>query len=231
MLAEITAMGFSAMDLWGAHLHWTWATPEHIATARDLLAKHRLQVVSYAPWITGEPAMLRAACVICRELGIPVIGGYVELAHTDRPAAAKILREHGIVYGYENHPEKSVAEILAKLGEGDEDVIGLTADTGWMGTGGIDVLPAMHRLMPRVKHVHLKDLKPRRAEKTGYQLIDMGHESCQLGDGTLPVEAVARMLTAVGYRGAVCIEHEPEDYDPRAECAESLVRVRRWLAG
>lgn len=231
MLGEIVAMGFTTMDLWGAHLHWTWATGEHIAIARELLTKRGLRVVSYAPWITGEPGLLRAACVLCRELSIPVIGGFVELAHTDRPTAAKMLRDHGIVYGYENHPEKSVEEILARLGEGDEDVIGLTADTGWMGTRGIDVLPAMHRLMPRVKHVHLKDLKPRRSEKTGYELIDMGHESCRLGDGVVPVEAVARMLITIGYDGAICIEHEPEDYDPRTECAESLVLVRKWIEG
>lgn len=230
MLAEIKALGFTAMDLWGAHLHYTWATPEHVAAARALLEKHGLRVVSYASWVPGGEADLRAACSLCRELNIPLIGGFIELVAKDRATAVRVMREFGIVYGYENHPEKSVDEILAKIGDGDEDVIGLAVDTGWLGTRGIDAPAAIRRLAPRLKHIHLKDLKPRRPEKTGYEFIDMGHETCRLGAGVVGVEAIARMLPALGYRGAVAIEHEPEDFDPRPDCAASLPLVRAWLA-
>jgi len=48
MLAEIAALGFNAIDIWTAHLHYSWATPEHIEIARALLSKHKLRVVSYA---------------------------------------------------------------------------------------------------------------------------------------------------------------------------------------
>src|SRR3954469_12457057 len=42
MLAEVKSLGFTGIDLWGAHLNWQWATPHHVATAKQLLEKHGL---------------------------------------------------------------------------------------------------------------------------------------------------------------------------------------------
>jgi sugar phosphate isomerase/epimerase len=229
MLGEIKALGFTAIDLWSAHLHYLWATPEHVAVAKSLLGKLGLRVVSYAAWVRGGEAELRSACRLCRELGIPLIGGYVELAEKERAAAVRVLREFGVAYGFENHPETSVEAVLAKIGAGDEDVIGVTVDTGWFGTQRVDTLAAVRELASRVKHIHLKDVKARRAEKSGLPFIDMGHETCRLGTGVVPVEAVARFLVSAGYRGAMTIEHEPEEFDPRPDCAASLLAVREWV--
>ena len=229
MLGEIRALGFDAMDLWGAHLHYTWATPEHVALAKSLLAKHGLRVVSYATWVPGGAAELRAACRVCRELGIPLIGGFVELVSTDRAAAVGVLREFGVIYGYENHPETSAEAVLARIGTGDEDVIGLAVDTGWFGTHGVDGVGAIRALAARIKHVHLKDVKARRAEKSGSPMVDLGHETCRLGDGVVGVEVIAKQLVALGYRGAISVEHEPEHFDPRPDCEASLGLLRGWI--
>ncbi|NJK46029.1 MAG: sugar phosphate isomerase/epimerase, partial [Pleurocapsa sp. SU_196_0] len=48
MLREIRALGFNAIDLWAAHLHPAWATPAHIAAARDALQANGLRVTSLA---------------------------------------------------------------------------------------------------------------------------------------------------------------------------------------
>lgn len=229
LLGEIRALGFDAIDLWGAHLHYSWATPEHVAIAKNLLARHELRVASYASWVMGGVAELRGACRICRELSIPVIGGFVELVERDRTAAAAVLREFGVTYGYENHPEASVDAILAKVGAGDEDVIGVAVDTGWLGTRGVDAIDAVRRLASRIKHVHLKDVKARRAEPTGFQFIDMGHETCRLGAGIVPIEDIVRLLLSLGYRGGLSVEHEPEDFDPRDDCAASLLALNGWI--
>ncbi len=229
LLGEIRALGFGAIDLWGAHLHYTWATPEHVALAKALLDRHDLRVASYASWIMGGVPELRSACRLCRELSIPVIGGFVELVERDRAAAAAVLREFGVVYGYENHPEGTVEAILAKIGSGDDDVIGAAVDTGWLGTQGVDTLDAVRRLMPRIKHVHLKDVKARREKPTGFPFIDMGHETCRLGAGIVPVEAIVRLLLSHGYRGGLSVEHEPEDFDPREDCAASLLALNGWI--
>ena len=39
LLARITAIGFDTIDLWFAHLNWRWATPDHVAIAREALAR------------------------------------------------------------------------------------------------------------------------------------------------------------------------------------------------
>jgi predicted dehydrogenase/sugar phosphate isomerase/epimerase len=229
LVREIRTLGFEVMDLWGAHLHFSWATPEHLSIAVRCIREHGMRVGSYAAWVLGGVPELRAACRVCQALNIPLIGGYVELLEKDRAAALKVLREFGVAYGFENHPERSADEILSKIGEGDEDVVGLTLDPGWLVTQGAPVLEALDRLAPRIKLVHLKDLKARRAEPTGYPFIDMGHETCCTGEGVVPLERLVRRLVMGGYRGAFSIEHEPEVGNPGPDCARALPVVRQWI--
>src|SRR6188768_2886945 len=180
MLAEVKALGFSAIDLWGAHLNWQWATLQHVEIAKQLLAKHGLAVRSYASWVMGGPENLHAACRLCAALDIPYFVGNCEMLATDRAAAVAILREHGVGCAFENHPEKSAAEVLARIGAGDEE------------------------------------------------FVDMGHETCRAGDGIVGMRAVVEHLRAIGFRGSIGIEHEPETFDPREEVRESRERVEQW---
>lgn len=229
MLAEVSALGFKYIDLWIRHLNHTTATPAHIAIAEKLLAEHELKAVSLAGWFASTPAELEAACMVCTELGIPILGGGLPLLETDRQAAVDILRKHGIIFAYENHPETSATEVLAKLGAGDEDVLGVAIDTGWFATRGADVLEELKALLPRLKHVHLKDVHAKPASPTGFEFKDMGHETCRLGDGLVPIKKCVEYLVTSGYRGAFSIEHEPEDFDPREDCRESLQLVKDWI--
>jgi len=231
MLAEIKALGFESIDLWCAHLHWRWATPYHVETAKGLLAEHGLAVRSYPAWVMGGAADLHAACRLCAALDIPYFVGHCELFASDRAAAVAILREHGVGYAIENHPEKSAAEVLARLGQGDEDVVGVGLDTGWCATQGWDALAAVKELGHRLFAIHLKDVKARRTEKTGLEFVDMGHETCRVGDGIVPLRAIVEHLRATGFRGAVGIEHEPETYNPAEETRESRERVESWWHG
>jgi len=231
MLAEIRALGFTSIDLWGAHLHWRWATPEHIEIARQALAENRLTVRSYAAWVPGGAVELRGACRLCAALRIPTIAGQIELFGRQRAEALAILREFGVRYGIENHPEKTPAELLAKLGTGDEDLVGIALDTGWCGTQGWDTLAAVRELLPRIFTVHLKDVKAPRAAPTGFALIDLGHETCRLGDGVVPIASVVGLLREQAFRGPIGLEHEPEEFDPREDLRESLQRVEAWWEG
>lgn len=230
LLREIKALGFGAIDLWAAHLHWRWATLEHIAAARQLLARHGLVVRSYAAWVGGDPAELRAACRLCAAMDIPIIAGHSEMFATDRAAAVAVLREHGIAYAIENHPDRSAAQLAARLGTGDEDVVGLALDTGWCGTQGWDPLDVFRELGNRVMAVHLKDVRARRAEKTGLELTDAGHETCRLGEGVVPIRGVVAALRARGFRGPVSLEHEPENFDPSEDLRAGLLVLEDWWA-
>ncbi len=229
MLAEVAELGFDAIDLWTAHLNFAWATQRQIDTARALLSKRGMGVVSYAGCFGKDLEEFRSCCRLCKALGVPILGGCAPLLLTNRPAMVSELRSSGLAFAYENHPERTPEEVLAALGDGDEDVIGAAVDTGWFGMYGYDAAKALRKIGGRAKHLHLKDVKPPRAEKTGFPMIDMGHETCRLGTGVVPVEACVRLLPEIGYKGTVSIEHEPEAFDPRRDCMESRLLVEKLL--
>lgn len=231
LLAEIRVLGYSAIDLWSAHLHWRWATPGHVEIARSLLAKHQLAVRSYPAWVMGDAEDLRAACRLCATLGIPFFAGNCALFASDRAAAVAIFREFGVGYAIENHQEKSAAEIFARLGAGDEDLVGVALDTGWCATAHWDPVQAAREFRGRLMAVHLKDVRAPRAEKVGLEFIDRGHETCRLGDGIARVREVLAELKRQGFRGSIGLEHEPELFDPSSELGESRQRVLSWWSG
>jgi len=230
LLRSVKALGFDACDIWTAHLNWSWATERHLSAARELLGKHAMTVPSLAGGFGGTFEELRAACRVAQAVGAPVLGGGTALLVGHRSGLVGVLREHGLRLGVENHQEKTPQELLERLGRGDEDVVGAAVDTGWFGTQGYDSARALEALAPRLFQVHLKDIKARRKEKSGFQLVDAGHETCRLGGGIVPVAECVRVLKRHGYGGAIAIEHEPEDFDPSEDCRVGLHYVRRLLA-
>jgi sugar phosphate isomerase/epimerase len=212
LTAGIRVLGFDAIDLWGAHLHQSWATDEHVATARAVLARDGLGVSSYATYVGAGEA--ERVCDIAAALDTALLGGMA----SDLPGAVPVLRERNVKLGIENHPEKSPAELLAKIGD-NGDVLGVTTDTGWWATQGYDAARAIEELAGHVLHVHLKDVLA-----TGEP-----HETCAWGEGIVPIEESVRALQRIGYTGGIAVEHEPETFDPSKECAAMLGRLKAWL--
>src|SRR5262249_7822338 len=145
--------GFDTVDVWSAHLSPQWATDDHVAIARETLARYGLGVASYAVWV--DPTNATRACELARALGTSVIGGGIS---GDPAAIGAIAREHGVRIGIENHPERTPGEVLAKVDEGG-GALGATVDTGWWGTQGYDPARAIGDLGEHVFHVHLKDVR------------------------------------------------------------------------
>jgi sugar phosphate isomerase/epimerase len=230
MITGIQELGFTSIDLWCAHLHPAWATARHLETARAILKAHSIRVTSLACHWGNSPDDLRAIAIVLHSLNTDLISGNHGLLNSDRPALARELRNLGLRLAYENHPEKSATEILARIGDDHPDVLGVAFDTGWAGTGGFDAPSAARELLPRLLHIHAKDVRPRRTEKSGFPMIDMGHETCTLGDGIVAVESTLRNVVAAGFSGPIGIEHEPEHHNPANEIRTSLERVRTWLA-
>ena len=218
LLATITGVGFDTIDLWFGQLNWRWATPEHVALAREALARHRVSVVSLAGSVGSTTDELSAACRLANDLDVDLLAGVGEVVHRDRAGAAAVLRAHGIRFGLENHPERTPGEVLAAIGD-DADVLGAAVDTGWWATHAYDPVEAIGELSERLFHVHLKDV-----EEPG------AHVSCMHGDGCANVAGCVEKLLAVGYSGPVSVEHEPYDRDPTAECVRMLARLRDQLA-
>jgi sugar phosphate isomerase/epimerase len=202
---EIADCGFSAIEIWEAH-----AAPQSLNQARAntwkrILADHGLQPVAYAGGLSPETTR------ICQWLGIPHIDGGLRGLQPD--AATTLCQSSGIRFNLENHPEKTVAEILAPIGGGNE-WLGVCVDTGWLGTQGADVPAVIRALGPLVRHTHIKDVKAPGA-----------HETCPLGQGVVNVEASLRALQGIGYRGWYSWEDEPEDRNP----FQIAAAMRRWL--
>ena len=218
LLASITAIGFDTIDLWFAHLNWRWATPDHVAIARDALARHGVRVVSLAGGIGTTIADVEAACRLANDLGVDLIAGVGEVVHTDRDEAAEVLGAHGVRFGLENHPERAPNEVLAAIG--DAPALGAAVDTGWWATQGYDPVDAIGELSDRLVHVHLKDV-----ESPG------SHVSCMWGHGCARIADCVDALLRLGYSGLVSVEHEPYDRDPTVECAQMLTMIREQVSG
>ena len=214
VLADVTALGFEWVDVWGAHLSPAWATDEHVALANAALARHGLRVASYAAWV--DSTTIERACELTRGLGCDLIG-----AGCSGPAAelVPVLREHGVRLALENHPERSPSEVLAQVDDGG-GTVAATVDTGWWGTQGYEAARAIRELGEHVAHVHLKDVLAQGEP----------HETCRWGEGIVDVEACVRELQRLDYGGALTIEHEPEDRDPGPEIAAMRAQLATWLA-
>jgi L-ribulose-5-phosphate 3-epimerase len=214
LLADIVALGFTTIDLWGAHLNPEWATDAHVHAARAALARHGVSISTYAAWV--GPGNIERSCELARALGAPLIGA----GFSGEPEAlAPVLERHGVRLAVENHPERDPAEMLAKIERGGA-MFGATVDTGWWGTQGYDAAAAIEELGEHVLHVHLKDVRA----------PDEPHETCRWGSGIVPVEACVRALQRIGYTGAIAVEHEPETFDPSDDLRAMRAQLERWLA-
>ena len=219
LLAQVKGLGFEYIDIWTAHLNWRWATPEHIAIARQQLDKHGLTVTGYAGSSGATAEELEAACRTAAAIGATVLEGSTKMLHDDRATTVSTLQRHGVKLAIENHPnEKTPADILAQIGDGGAGTIGTAVDTGWWGTQGYDAARAIDELAPYVFAVHLKDV-----------LAANLHETCRYGRGVVPIEGCVRALQRQGYTGTIGVEHEPEHYDPSEDCAAMLVMLQGWL--
>jgi L-ribulose-5-phosphate 3-epimerase len=218
LLARITGIGFDTIDLWFGQLNWHWATPDHVALAREALARRDVRVVSLAGSVGATTDDLAAACRLANDLDVDLIAGVGEVVRRDRDGAAAVLRKHGVRFGLENHPEKTPQEVLAAIGD-HTDVLGAAIDTGWWATQSYDPVSAIDELSERLFHVHLKDV-----EEPGT------HISCMHGEGCANIAGCVQKLVEIGYARPVSIEHEPYDRDPTEECGRMLVRVREQLS-
>jgi sugar phosphate isomerase/epimerase len=213
LLADVAALGFTATDLWGAHLGADWATDAHVEIAVQTLRRHGLTVTSYATWV--GPSNIERACELTLALDASIIGAGFS---GDPQELAPVLAKYGVRLAVENHPEKTPADVLAKIAAGGE-MFGATVDTGWWGTQGYDAARAIEELGPNVLHVHLKDVLA----------LDEPHDTCRWGEGIVPIEECVRTLQRLGYDGAITVEHEPETFDPSEDIRAMRTQLEGWL--
>lgn len=201
---EIADTGFRAVELWQALADPSVMTAERAKEWRAIMADHALEPIAYGGYIgTGAER-------VAPWLGIDVINGGFNLSPEE---ATALCGEHGVRCNFENHPQKTVDEILAPIGGGN-DRLGVCLDLGWLGTQGTDAPETIRKLGPLVRHVHVKDV-----------LAPGRHDTCMLGEGVVDIAGCLRALYDVGYDGWLAWEDEPEDRNP----LESAAANRTWL--
>lgn len=220
VLDAARGLGFTVVDLWDAHLSARWATDEHIAVAADLLDQRGMRVASLAGWFGADLATFESHCRIASAVGAPVLGGRTSLLDTDRVGMVDILEAHDLRFGLENHPERTADEVTSRIGSDGDGRVGATVDTGWFATQRYDPARAIEELGARVVHVHLKDVAH----------VGEPHRTAAFGAGVVPLRECVDALRRIGYRGAISIEHEPEDGDPSDDIRRGREQLEAWLA-
>lgn len=218
----VAGLGFRAIDIWVAHLNPLRASDGMVDEAIAILARHNLRVVAYTAGL-GRPEISRADAeriyTVASRIGAPVLG--VGLHPSNARLAFELGRAHGIGYAIENHPERTPAELLARIGDYGE-VIGVTQDTGFWGMFDYDAVKATHELKHHLRHMHLKQMRR----------VGDGHWECSAyDDGVVDIRGVVGALVEIGYTGAISIEIETTDQAPTAYVERSLTLLRGWLAG
>lgn len=220
---EVGAAGFDAIDIWDAHCDWRRAGHEDdIEQIKGACSQFDLAISSYAGGLNAaDMTNVEKLLKFMKQLGTTIYAGGiwgVENLASIWPQVDDLCGRLRMRFAFENHPEKSVAEIMGKIDSGRWKHVGVALDTGWCGTQKLDAVEAAKALQEKLFIVHLKDVK-----KAGE------HETCALGEGIVPVEGVVKYLVQSGWQGTFCIEHEPFDRDPMPEVLTSLQRVKGWM--
>lgn len=214
LIDDIAALGYSTVDLWGAHLHHLWATPAHFDIARQVLAERDMNVNSLAAWCHDRES-LEGFCRVANEVGAGIIAGGSPLLTEDRPHALGVLADHGVRFAIENHPEKSPDEVLRVIG--DSEWLGACPDTGWWAIQGYHPPTAIRELAEVTVTVHLKDVD----SATG--------KGRRPGSGVADIPGCLQALADTGYQGAVGVEHEPDGWDPTDDLLAARQMLTEWV--
>ncbi len=129
-----------------------------------------------------------------------------------------IARDKGLKLVYHHHMGTVVqtrAETDRLMAETNPDVVGLLFDSGHFAYCGEDPLAALKAHIGRVRHVHLKDIRPAvvkrvRDEKLSFlKGVRLGAFTVP-GDGAIDFTPIFQTLSDAGYNGWMLIEAEQD---------------------
>ena len=144
--------------------------------------------------------------------------------------------EYGICLTYHHHMGTVVQdedEVERMMEETDKKYVSLLFDTGHFKYCGADPLKMVQKYADRIKHVHLKDIRPEVVEKVKKEDLSFLEGVRQgtftiPGDGCIDFEPIFRVLEENGYEGYMVVEAEQ---DPaRANPLEYAIRARKYIS-
>ncbi|MEF9940183.1 MAG: myo-inosose-2 dehydratase [Clostridium sp.] len=144
--------------------------------------------------------------------------------------------EYGIALTFHHHMGTVVQnpdEVERMMEHTNPEYVNLLFDTGHFTYCGADPLEMVTKYVKRIKHVHLKDIRPEVVEKVkteGLSFLDgvrMGTFTVP-GDGCIDFEPIFKVLEENHYEGYMLVEAEQ---DPaKANPLEYAIRARKFIA-
>lgn len=129
-----------------------------------------------------------------------------------------IAKEYGITLTYHHHMGtvvQTAKEIDKMMENTDKDSVFLLFDSGHLAYCGEDYLAVLKKYASRVKHVHLKDIRPEvikkvKEERLSFlQGVRMGAFTVP-GDGAIDFTPIFEILEKVDYKGWLLVEAEQD---------------------
>lgn len=147
----------------------------------------------------------------------------------------EIAAEYGISLTYHHHMGtvvQTAEEIDRFMAMTGKDKVSLLYDTGHLAYCGEDYLAVLKKYVDRIKHVHLKDIRPAVVEQVKkenlsfLQGVRKGAFTVP-GDGSIDFKPVFEILSEAGYEGWLLVEAEQ---DPAvADPFEYAVKARQYI--
>ena len=144
--------------------------------------------------------------------------------------------EYGIALTFHHHMGTVVQdpdEVERMMANTDPEYVSLLFDTGHFTYCGADPLEMVTKYVDRIKHVHLKDIRPEVVEKVKkenlsfLQGVRMGTFTVP-GDGCIDFEPIFKVLEENNYEGYMLVEAEQ---DPaKANPLEYAIKARKFIA-
>lgn len=148
----------------------------------------------------------------------------------------KVAKDMGIALTYHHHMGtvvQTAAEIDRLMENTDPELFSLLYDSGHLAYCGEDYIGVLKKYANRVKHVHLKDIRPEVIEKVKKENLSF-LEGVRLGtftvpgDGAIDFGPIFDILADSGYEGYVLVEAEQ---DPaKANPFEYALKARKYIA-
>lgn len=144
--------------------------------------------------------------------------------------------EYGIALTFHHHMGtvvQSLAEVDRMMENTDPEYVSLLFDTGHFTYCGEDPLEVVKKYVYRIKHVHLKDIRPEVVEQVKKENMSFlaGVRAGAFtipGDGCINYDPIFKVLEEAGYEGYMVVEAEQ---DPaKANPLEYAIRARKFIA-
>jgi len=130
----------------------------------------------------------------------------------------KIAKEYGITMTYHHHMGtvvQTAEEIDMLMALTDSESVFLLFDTGHLAYCGEDYMCVLNKYVSRIKHVHLKDIRPETVARVKTERLSF-LKGVRLGaftvpgDGVIDFAPVFEVLDKAGYEGWLLVEAEQD---------------------